>query len=366
MGLKERLRGLVGFFRRTERSVQQHTREPVDHVILLDGTMSTLDEGDETNIGLIYKLLAESAKNNRIGLLYEAGTQWSDWGKTLDIIEGRGINRQIQRAFGWLASRYRPGDRIFLIGYSRGAYAVRSLAGVIDKIGLLRSECATERNVREAYKHYQQDTDPLIAKKFSEANCHQAVPIEMIGVFDTVKALGFRAPFVWKWSEVKHNFHSHSLGRHVRHGFHALALDETREAFKPVKWAVPNGHPGTVEQVWFPGSHGDVGGQLTGYYPARPLGNVSLCWMLERMDRCKIPLPFDWRARFPVDADAPSVGSWRGWGKYFLARKKRIVGGDPSESIHPTAIGRSKRAGEIPAQVQATFSNATGGASPKA
>mgnify|MGYP002065739778 CR=1 FL=1 len=50
---------------------------------------------------------------------------------------------------------YRPGDRIFLLGYSRGAYAVRSLAGVIDGVGLLRPECATERNVQTAYRHYQ-------------------------------------------------------------------------------------------------------------------------------------------------------------------------------------------------------------------
>ena len=45
-----------------------------------------------------------------------------------------------------------------------------------------------------------------------------------------------------------------------------------------------------------------------------------------------------------MDPDTPGVGTWRGWGKYFLARKKRIIGRDPSESIHPTAIGRSKRA----------------------
>ena len=61
---------------------------------------------------------------------------------------GRGINRQIRRAYGYLASRYRPGDKIYLFGYSRGAYAVRSLAGVIDRIGLLRPEHATVRHIR--------------------------------------------------------------------------------------------------------------------------------------------------------------------------------------------------------------------------
>lgn len=338
----------MGFFRRTERSVQQYTREPINHVILLDGTMSTLDEGDETNVGLIYKLLAEAAASQHIGIHYEAGTQWSDWSKTMDIIEGRGINRQIQRVYGWLASRYRPGDRIFLIGYSRGAYAVRSLAGVMAQVGLLKAEYATERNVREAYRHYQFDIDPETAAEFSDAYCHIGVPIEMIGVFDTVKSLGFRAPFVWKWEEVKHSFHDHALSANVRHGYHALALDENREAFSPVLWECPPGHNGVVEQVWFRGSHGDVGGQLSGYDAARPLANIPLVWMLEKLDRCALPLPQDWRGRFPTDPDGPSVGTLKGWGKYFLARKKRVIGRDPSESLHPTAVGRSPRAKLVP------------------
>ncbi len=135
MSLRAQIRDLAGFLRRTERSVQQYTRDLVDHVVLLDGTMSSLAEGEEANAGLIYKHLEEVARSGRVSLCHAAGTQWSDWSKTLDVIEGRGINRRIRRAYGWLASRYRPGDRIFLIGYSRGAFAVRSLAGVIDGDG---------------------------------------------------------------------------------------------------------------------------------------------------------------------------------------------------------------------------------------
>ncbi len=90
---------------------------------------------------------------------YEPGIQWRDWKGTLDVIEGRGINRQIRRVYGLLASRYRPGDRIWLFGYSRGAYAVRALAGLIDRVGLLRAEAATERNITLAYRHYRADPD---------------------------------------------------------------------------------------------------------------------------------------------------------------------------------------------------------------
>ena len=76
------------------------------------------------------------------------------------------------------------------------------------------------------------------------------------------------------------------------------------------------------------------------------MSNIALVWMVEKLEMCALPLPHGWRARFPMDPDCEGVGTWRGWGKYFLARKARVVGEDPSESIHPTAIGRSPRAPE--------------------
>lgn len=347
MRLGTRLRDLIGFFRRTERTRVTAAREAVTHVILLDGTMSSLDEGDETNVGLLYKLLDSNPPDTRLSIYYEAGVQWTDWSATLDVIEGRGINRQIRRAYGWLASRYRPGDTIFLIGFSRGAYAARSLAGVIGHVGLLTREFATERMVREAYRHYQCDTNDTVAESFRKRFCRPEVEIEAVAVFDTVKALGFRAPFVWKWAEVKHAFHNHHLGPHVRHGFHALALDETREAFQPVLWTTPHDHIGHVEQVWFSGSHGDIGGQLNGACDARPYTNIPLVWMIEKLERCALPLPDDWRSRYPTDVNAPRVGSWRGWGRFFLARKKRTIGADPSERLHPT-VPLASRAATLP------------------
>jgi uncharacterized protein (DUF2235 family) len=342
--LVESIRRLGGFLQRTSRQVQIRTREPVNHVVILDGTMSSLEDGEETSVGLIYKDLVSVAQVGRLRVFYEGGAQWHDWSATMTIIEGRGINRQIRRAYGWLASRYRNGDRIFLIGYSRGAFAVRSLAGVIDGVGLLRPEHATTRRIQVAYRHYEMETSPEICAAFRRRFCREAVPIEAVAVFDTVKALGFRAPFVRKWADVRHSFHNHELGASIRHGFHALALDETRDAFSPVLWTCPDGHEGHVEQMWFAGTHGDIGGQLLGMKEARPFSNVALTWILGKLEACDLPLPEDWRDRHPADPDAPSVGNMRGWGKFFLARSKRIVGRDPSERIHATAIGRSPRA----------------------
>ena len=338
MGLTQRLRAFFARFGRAEKTLVHPARGPRDHVIIIDGTMSSLADGHETNAGIAYKLLSEAASQADTSILYEAGVQWHTWRHTMDIIEGRGINRQIRRVYGFLASRYRPGDRIFLFGYSRGAYAVRSLAGVIDRVGLLQAEHATERNILIAYRHYERATGGAAHRAFVRRFCHRDAPIEMVGVWDTVKALGFRAPVFWRWADRRHAFHNHELGQSIRHGYHAVALDETREAFAPVMWATPEDWPGHVEQVWFRGSHGDVGGQLTGYLPARPLANVPLVWMLERAEGCGLALPPDWRGRFPTDPDAPSVGTMRGWGKFFLFRSRRAVGRDASEAVHPSAM----------------------------
>mgnify|MGYP006139413735 CR=1 FL=1 len=190
--------------------------------------------------------------------------QWDSWGTIRDVVAGRGINRQIKRAYGYLASRYRPGDRIFLMGYSRGAYAVRSLAGIIDRMGLLHRDCATERNIRQVYRQYECTPDGEVAQAFAAAHCQRVVPIEMIGVWDTVKSLGINAPILWRLSVARHAFHNHHLGEHVKRGYHALARDETRVVYRPVMWEGDPAHPAQIEQVWFRGSHGDVGGQLGG------------------------------------------------------------------------------------------------------
>ncbi len=347
LGMSDALKNAVGFGP-AETCVHPATaasaiRGPVTHVVILDGTMSTLKEGHETNAGRTFRLLSEMAPSKAISLKYEAGIQWRGVRRAIDVMAGVGINDQIRSAYGFIASRYRPGDRIFLFGYSRGAYAVRSLAGVIDLIGLVKADCATERKVRQAYRHYRMDPGSSAAAAFRKVHCHPSAPIEMVGVWDTVRALGFRAPVLWRFSPEEHAFHSTHLGKTVRHGYHALALNETRNAFSPVLWQSEAEHEGTLQQVWFAGSHGDIGGQLSGFEAARPLSNLPLIWMLENASRCGLPLPDGWQTRYPVDVDAPSVGTFANWGKLFLQRSTREVGLDPSETVHPSAA--SRRAG---------------------
>lgn len=310
------------------------TRGRTIHVIILDGTMSSLEPGQETNAGQTCKLLCEMG--NEVSVYYEPGLQWSHWRRAGDVVFGRGINRQIRRAYGYLASRYRPGDRIFLMGYSRGAYAVRSLAGVIDMMGLLRAESATVRNVRNIYRHYECAPDAPVARAFAAVHCHENVEIEMIGVWDTVKSLGLNMPFLWRLSAPRHAFHNHRLGTSVKHGFHALARNETRVAYAPVMWETRPEWNGNLVQMWFRGTHGDVGGHLTNAHATRPLSNIPLVWMLQQAEGCGLPLPNGWLERYPQDPSAPSAGMFSGFGRWFINRRARRVGFDPSEHVHPS------------------------------
>lgn len=293
-------------------TARAYTRQPVTHVIILDGTMSRLTLGMETNAGLTYRLLHEVGLP--VSLYYEAGIQLRDWRSWNDVMQGRGLNRQIRRAYGYLASRYHPGDRIFLFGYSRGAYAVRSLAGVIDSVGLLRGSEATVRNVRNIYRIYERGVHPT-DRAFLSRVCHDEVPIDMVGVWDTVKALGNRLPFFAAAADKKHGFHNHLLGRSIRRGYHALALDETRVGFSPVMWKTTDDCPAHVEQVWFRGTHGDVGGQLNGFLEARPLSNIPLVWMLGKAEDCGLQLPENWALSLPHGPQSAEYGNVAGLGQ---------------------------------------------------
>lgn len=230
---------------------------------------------------------------------------------------GLGITRNIKDCYAAIVQVYDPGDRIFLFGFSRGAYTVRSLGGVLGLCGVPSARkgrplrragaaietldvrapppdvaAAVEDAVETVYKAYgSRDEDrqrrmSLAAAYSREHGSAKAYP-HFIGVWDTVRALGL--PGVSDLFAFRHAFHDSTLSASVPHARHALSVDERRKVFHPVLWdATPTDiASGRIRQVWFPGVHSDVGGS---YADDRGLGDISLAWMIEEARSIAEPL----------------------------------------------------------------------------
>jgi len=306
---------------------------------MIDGTLSRLDEGEETNVGLAYKLL-QGVPDVTVG--YDRGVQGRGLMKWGAVLTGNGINCSIRQGYEALAKGYRPGDKIFLFGYSRGAYAVRSIAGMIAKVGLLKPEHARGKHVRKAFRLYENCDAQTRAKRFCKTLCHEHVEIEMIGVWDTVKSLGLPFPILSYIAPMATEFHNHKLSPIIKNAFQALAADENRRAFAPIPWKCQPHWPGRLEQAWFAGAHSDVGGFVYQKPAARPLSNIALHWMLTRAAMCGLPLPEGWQARFPTDPLAPFEGPYAGTSKLFLFRCPRKFGPPEIDYLHESLIERMK------------------------
>ncbi len=312
---------------------------PRTHVFLIDGTLSRLSEGEETNVGLAYKLLQEMPE---ITVGYDAGVQGRGLMKWGSVLTGYGINCSIRRGYEALARAYRPGDKIFLLGFSRGAYAVRSIAGMIAKVGLLRPENVRKKHIRKAFRLYENCDAQKRAHRFHHKFCHKTIEIEMIGVWDTVKSLGLPFPILSYIAPMATEFHDHALSPIIQNAFQALAADENRRAFAPIPWQCQPHWPGRLEQAWFAGAHSDVGGFIYETPQARQLSNISLRWMLGRAAMCGLPLPEGWQARFPTDPLAPMQGPYAGSSKLFLFRRARHFGPPNIDTLHESLIERMK------------------------
>ncbi len=310
---------------------------PRNLAFISDGTLSTLRRGAESNAGLLYRQLLEVGPRPNQQFDYDPGIQGAGLLKWFNALTGMGINLSICQGYSFLASRYRPGDRIFLFGYSRGAYAVRSLAGMIGSVGLVRRQSATQRNVRRAFRLYQRNGGTGQSKTrgaFTNLHCHGNVPIVMVGVWDTVKTLGLPYPVLSRLSPMATGFHDHALGHHIGHGYHALAIDEDRTAYAPILWQRSAHWEGRLEQSWFPGAHADVGGDISDRTDARPQTNIALNWMLRRAARHGLTLPEGWQTRFPEDPAAPHIGNRSGIARLYLIRRSRTTGTGDGESLH--------------------------------
>jgi uncharacterized protein (DUF2235 family) len=210
------------------------------------------------------------------------GTQW--YNRFSGGAFGRGLSENIQEGYAWLSRIHRDGDRIYVFGFSRGAYTARSLVGLIRKCGLLNG--AGARAVAEAYALYRdKDVHPDAAQAVEFRKRHaREVRVRFIGVWDTVGALGIpisQIPF----SRDYYQWHDTELSKIVDYAIHAVAVDEHRKDFGVTLWSKAKPENVKVEQRWFAGAHSDVGGGEGGTLP-----NLALRWLQDMAESAGLAL----------------------------------------------------------------------------
>ena len=268
--------------------------------LCFDGTWNSDDASSPTNVVKTYRAIRPSTSAGvRQIAYYDRGVGTGRFDRFRGGVLGLGLARNVELAYQWLTENYRgDADRLFLFGYSRGAYTARSLAGLIGlcgipdggRCGLARRQPADAAS--EAMAIYR---IPAGADRERRAARHRDIycrapsgpegqgadvlrpssVVHFVGVWDTVGALG--VPVTWlNWIGARrHRFHDVRLDRHIRHACHAVSVDEGRRPFAPTLWVSPPARDQQVEQLWFPGVHGDVGGGR----PHTGLSDGALLWM---------------------------------------------------------------------------------------
>lgn len=263
--------------------------------LFLDGTWNTVD--DNTNVWRMKSLCAVGADQVSY---YSAGvgTQYGE--RIKGGMFGYGLDDEVIRAYEWLMENYEPDDHIYVFGFSRGAFTARSLAGLVSKCGLLK--LGSPVSLKQLYDRYRKGQAAHTIRELKNLRpgdltfedkwlleYSMPIPIFFQGVYDTVGALGVpfgKLPLI---SRSNYSFLETDLRINETLAFHALAIDEHREAFAPTLWAktVRKGAdtypPRTLEQVeqrWFVGAHADVGGG----YADGILAQIPLRWLMKKAE----------------------------------------------------------------------------------
>lgn len=297
--------------------------EPKNLVICCDGTGNEISE-NISNVLKLYRCLRKTDRTApRQMVFYDPGvgtvTEPSTWGRwksniklVLGLATGYGLDDNVLAAYGFLVEHYAPGDRIFLFGFSRGAYTVRVLAGLIHKVGLISPEQANLAGSGFiTYKQYSGtgrgndiedlkegfDEDGPIAKdkfdlaaQFARITSSRWPTIHFIGVWDTVASVIVPRADRLYWPSLEEL--AFTLRNPSVHIFRqAIAIDERRCMFRLKAYEEPQDYwrnryvpdekkePQDILQVWFAGVHCDVGG---GYPEAESAeSKYPLLWMID-------------------------------------------------------------------------------------
>lgn len=318
-------------------------------VIFFDGTAN--DESSDTNIHKLHELVKEQPGKD-IGTFYIDGVG-ADW-KIIGMGSGWGIGHRVKLAYEYLTENYRKDDKIYLFGFSRGAYSARILASMLYHAGLpkksfqsakLRADYATI--IYDAFKGdmTREERKKAVRNVVKTEGLPQLEPAEVtfLGLWDTVEALGVPD---YEENMIRPNSRYGDQLCNVKQAAHALALDDNRaRIFTPIlltrshllehctigernaPWSLSpeamQAHlDSIVDEVWFTGAHADVGG---GYKDKDSgLSGVSLNWMIDKLiEEGLLPTGTEKpKANFEGEVHDPEAGLW---GALYRQKWRRFV-----------------------------------------
>ena len=272
--------------------------------IFLDGTWN--DEGSQTNVYRLYESVAVPSPDGVVqDKYYDPGVGTTRLQKISGGALGKGLSKNVRQAYSWLLDRYEESDHVYIFGFSRGAYTARSLGGLIAGCGLAKHGAPFDvEYLYNRYQHRKDEAVPIYKLQFIKENNERKltdeelrllehsrrIDIHMMGVWDTVGALGVPWTGMPLIGRDQFYFHNPNLSKIYKHAYQALAIDEHRGAYKPTLWTLfkpdeegakpsPRMPPvADVEQRWFIGAHANVGGG----YANDPLSTPTLAWIQKK------------------------------------------------------------------------------------
>lgn len=266
----------------------------------MDGTSNV--PGHDTNIRRLYEVVS-APRSPRVLCYYDIGVG-ADMYKVSGAVGGYGFSNNLREAYQFLGENYTPGDEIFIFGYSRGARQAQVLCDLIDQCGIPRLERNPERKqlkvsarTKEIVAVYKGRLRAKDMRSLVSNLGNRKAGIRFVALWDCVESLGSNVGRTALGGDLKqgqfkrHSFYPYDFPDAIREGYHAMALDEQRGFYEVVPWDEPlHLEKGRVlEQIWFPGGHGDVGG---GYEKSQGLAGLSLNWIISRLKKTN-SLPVD-------------------------------------------------------------------------
>ncbi|MDY6938176.1 MAG: DUF2235 domain-containing protein [Cyanobacteriota bacterium] len=266
-------------------------------IVCCDGTWQKLANPYPTNVVKIAQAIKAVGKDGIPQIVYydEGVGTGSLFDRLFGGAFGRGIDKNIEDAYRFLCLNYVTGDEIYLFGFSRGAYTVRSLAGMIYNSGIL-----SRHYIRKAPSAYQLYRDRRSKPNENQATAFRKMygeraPITLLGCWDTVGSLGI--PELTPWMKFnrqinqKYRFHDTKLNPTIQYALHAVAIDETRKVFDVAPMEKSQSAKNQeLQQIWFPGDHSCIGG---GFHNRRKLSNAPLKWMMDSSAELGLSLDLD-------------------------------------------------------------------------